>query len=552
MAFIQFFDASETDKQHLSQALSPTDHRWEFIEQPISLEALNPDAEVISIFVSSSVTKAMIDALPRLRLIACRSTGFNNVDLAAADARGIVVVNVPSYGDQTVAEYTFTLLFALSRKLLPTVESVHDGHVDLAQLTGFDLAGKTLGIVGAGRIGQSVARIAKGIGMQLLAYDPFPKESLTKELGLVYRPLDEVLAQADVVTLHTPYTKENHHLLNQTTIAGMKPGAVLINTARGELVDTKALIEALKSGHLAGAAVDVIEGEKMVDIEEEILLLRQKTIAEEDLENSVELAVLSRMPNAIVTPHNAFNTLEAIQRINNTTTQNIIQFWYGETPNRVAVPPKTMGKLIVARHGESEWNALGKWTGTTDVHLSEKGFHDAALMGLALKDIHFDYAYVSQQIRTLETMQGIVDAAQQFDVPFERADAINERDYGDYTGKNKWEVKEAVGEDTFNHIRRDWDYPVPNGETLKVVYERTVPFYTDTMVPRLRDGQNVLVVAHGNSIRSLMKYIEDIADKDIAGVEMLMNSVIIYEVDEKGRKVSKTVRTIDSAPSQNA
>lgn len=192
------------------------------------------------------------------------------------------------------------------------------------------------------------------------------------------------------------------------------------------------------------------------------------------------------------------------------------------------------GKLLISRHTESEWNALGKWTGITDVHLSKNGFHQAAQLGEALKDIKLDYAFASQQIRTLETLETILDASGQVSVPYERNEALNERDYGDYTGMNKWEMRDKVGEEVFNKIRRNWDYPVPNGETLKMVYERTIPFYKEHILPKLLDGQTVLVVSHGNAIRALIKYMEGISDEGVAEVEMPFGHILDYEVNDDG------------------
>jgi 2,3-bisphosphoglycerate-dependent phosphoglycerate mutase len=330
----------------------------------------------------------------------------------------------------------------------------------------------------------------------------------------------------------------------------MKPGAILINTARGELVDTGALVEALERKHLGGAALDVVEGEAVLNYDEEIELLRSNILPPETLRHSVEISALEKMPNVIVSPHNAFNTTEAILRINNTTVSNIIDFWYGKTPNKVEAAKKAAGTLLVVRHAESEWNALGKWTGITDVHLSDEGFKEAALFGQALRglDVHVDVAYCSQQIRTRETLEGMLDTAQQFGVNVTTSGALNERNYGAYTGKNKWEMKELIGETAFNALRRGWDVPVPGGETLKMVYERVVPFYKDTIVPLLNDGKNVLVVAHGNSIRALKKYIESISDKDVADLEMPFGQIIAYNVSQDGLKKSVSTVTIDAAP----
>jgi len=205
----------------------------------------------------------------------------------------------------------------------------------------------------------------------------------------------------------------------------------------------------------------------------------------------------------------------------------------------------SMGKLLICRHTESEWNALGKWTGTTDVHLSENGFHQAGQVGEALKDIDIDFAYCSLQIRTKETLEGILDGSGNIDVDYERIGDINERDYGDYTGMNKWEVRDKVGETEFDDIRRAWDHPVPNGETLKVVYERTVPFYKNVIVPRLQKGETILVVAHGNSLRALIKYMENVSNEDIKNVEMPFGTVYEYDVDEEGKSLDKKVIKIE-------
>ena len=206
------------------------------------------------------------------------------------------------------------------------------------------------------------------------------------------------------------------------------------------------------------------------------------------------------------------------------------------------------GTLVIIRHGESEWNALGKWTGHTDVHLSAKGYRESAMMGEKLRDVKFDHVYYSQQIRTKETLEGVLDASRQPDVPYEVSPALNERDYGIYTGKNKWEVQKEIGEAAFHAIRRGWDVPVEEGETLKMVYERTLPFYQDTVLPRLKRGETVLLIAHGNSTRSLMKYIENISDGEIGNVEMIFGTALIYRVDDEGRLTHKETREIDTTP----
>ncbi|MGE5310038.1 MAG: 2,3-bisphosphoglycerate-dependent phosphoglycerate mutase [Sphaerimonospora mesophila] len=197
------------------------------------------------------------------------------------------------------------------------------------------------------------------------------------------------------------------------------------------------------------------------------------------------------------------------------------------------------GKLVLTRHGESEWNLAGKWTGWTDVSITDKGAADARKMGELLQDIHFDAIYTSELKRTVETMQQILDTQGQTDMDYAREKALNERDYGEYTGLNKWEVKDRLGEEKFNAIRRDYDEPIPGGETLHDVYDRVVPWYRDVIVPQLNAGKNILFVAHGNSIRALVKYIENISDEGISEFEMVFGTVLIYEVDVDGKETGR-------------
>jgi D-lactate dehydrogenase len=551
MALIYFYDSTELDKKQLSETLETTDHSWNFVDEKISDTNLDPQAEVISIFVTSTVTREMIEKLPNLKLIACRSTGFNNVDFDAVKERNITVVNVPTYGESTVAEYAFTLLLALVRKIPEILES-ENGQLDQPALLGSDLRGKTIGIIGTGHIGQYAIKIANGFSMNVICYDAFPKNELQDSLSFTYVPLDTLLAQSDYVTIHAPYLPATHHLINAENLAKMKTDAILVNTARGEIVDTGALVEALTNSSLGGAVIDVVEGEALLNHNEEVALLRSQEIHQDMMRHSIEISLLKKMPNVIISPHNAFNTLEAVQRINNTTAHNIIDFWFGNTPNKVTPTKKQTGKLLISRHAESEWNATGQWTGITDIHLSEKGFRESAKLGRLLKsmNIEVDIAYCSQQIRTRETLEGILDASQMFDVDIIRESSINERDYGDYTGKNKWEMKEIIGEDAFNNLRRGWDVPVPGGETLRMVYERVIPFYKDTILPLLEEGKNVLLVAHGNSIRALMKYIESISDEEVGNLEMLFGQILVYDVDKDGFSSNKKIETIITDPSK--
>lgn len=201
-----------------------------------------------------------------------------------------------------------------------------------------------------------------------------------------------------------------------------------------------------------------------------------------------------------------------------------------------------MAYLALVRHGKSEWNKLGQWTGLTDVSLTEEGVEEARKAGAAMTDIHFDRAYVSALKRARETFDAIVSTQGQTDLAPIASASLNERDYGDYTGKNKWQVKEEIGEEAFKALRRGWDVPVPHGESLKKVYERVAPYYEREILPHLEKGENVLIVAHGNSLRALAKYLEKIPDDKVAELEIPTGEVRLYTLDEGGGILKKEVR----------
>ena len=209
-----------------------------------------------------------------------------------------------------------------------------------------------------------------------------------------------------------------------------------------------------------------------------------------------------------------------------------------------------MGKLVVSRHGESEWNLLGKWTGWADIGLTEKGYADTVRLGELLRDIEFDEAYTSALKRTHQTLDALLEGkGDQSDLSVTRAAELNERDYGDMTGKNKWQVKEEIGEEAFNGIRRGWDYPVLGGETLKIVYERVLPYFKREILPKLQAGEDILLVAHGNSIRALMKELDQVPEADMANVEMPFGQVLIYDFDETHElPISRAVKQIEIVP----
>lgn len=204
------------------------------------------------------------------------------------------------------------------------------------------------------------------------------------------------------------------------------------------------------------------------------------------------------------------------------------------------------GKLILARHHESEWNKLGKWTGLRDRHLDQYGFTKSEDMGLLIKDIQIDYAFASMLVRSIETLSCMLNVCNRYEVPTEHSAALNERNYGDYTGKDKIEMEKLLGEEEYKRLRRGWDYPIPNGESLKAVYGRTVPYFTEKILPRVKEMKNILVVAHGNSLRTLIKYIENVPDEKIIDVEMPFGVIFIYEVDNSGFMIKKEIRQTES------
>jgi D-lactate dehydrogenase len=301
---------------------------------------LPPDVTVLSPFVHSTVNAAQLARLPELRLVSTRSTGYDHVDLAACGERGIVVCNVPEYGENTVAEHTFAMLLALTRKIHRCYERTVRGDFSSDGLRGVDLYGKTLGVVGAGKIARRVLAIAGGFGMRRLACDVREEPELAARIGFEYVPLDELLARSDVVSLHVPHTPQTHHLIDAAALARMKPTAILVNTARGGVVDSQALIDALRGGRIAGAALDVLEGEHTIGEEAEIV---SSAYDAEALKQIVRNTALLRMDNVIVTPHNAFNSEEALGRIVETTLENIHAHLLGRATH--VVNPEARGRL---------------------------------------------------------------------------------------------------------------------------------------------------------------------------------------------------------------
>ncbi|HJT80629.1 MAG TPA: NAD(P)-dependent oxidoreductase [Chthoniobacterales bacterium] len=317
-----------------------------------SLAELPSDADCASIFIASRITAEVLDAHPRLRFVATRSSGVDHIDLAACKQRGITVSYVPNYGENTVAEHTFALLLALSRKIRPAITMKRGGAFSFESFRGFDLKDKTIGVVGAGRIGLHVIRIAKAFGMNVIAHDINRAGLIAEVLGFEYVSFDDLLGQSDIISLHAPLTADTFHLLNGETLKKCRPGVIIVNTARGALIDTAALIEALDSGIVGGAGLDVLEDERLFRTDASKLVadqiiadLQQVSSPEErHMRNPQRLADIQRLkanesllsrPNVVFTPHIAFNSAEAVRRIDEVTVQNILAFVAGKPINVV-------------------------------------------------------------------------------------------------------------------------------------------------------------------------------------------------------------------------
>jgi D-lactate dehydrogenase len=337
---IVIFEAESRERAAFDSLTSAAELR--LVAEPLAVANVHSfsDAELISTFIYSELSRGILEQLPSLKLISTRSTGYDHIDMAYCAERGITVCNVPSYGENTVAEHVFALLLALSHRLFEAVERARSGRFSPEGLQGFDLASKTIGVVGAGSIGRHVIRIAKGFGMNVLAYDVTTDSQLVEHLGFRYATFDELLAHSDVITLHAPATSATYHLLSAKTFARMKNGVIIVNTARGSLIDSLALIQALRSGKVAGAGLDVLPDEPL--IREEAELICSIFCNQHDLRDLVADHVLLRMPNVIVTPHSAFNTREAVGRIVETTVANIHAFLEGHPQNIVSRSPSRM------------------------------------------------------------------------------------------------------------------------------------------------------------------------------------------------------------------
>jgi D-lactate dehydrogenase len=319
---VAFFSAHAFDRLFFDGANSSRRHELHYLEARLTPATciLALDAPAVCAFVNDQLSADVLERLAagRTRLIALRSAGFNHVDLKAAHKLGFTVVRVPAYSPHAVAEHTIALMLALNRKIYRAYARVREGNFALDGLVGFDLHGRTAGVVGTGKIGMGVARILTGFGCRVLAHDIAPNADC-QAIGVEYVSLNDLWAQSEIVTLHAPLTPETRHMVDATAIARMKRGVMLINTGRGALIDTPAVIAALKRGQIGYLGLDVYEEEEALFFED-----LSSNIIQDDV-----FARLLTFPNVIVTAHQAFFTQEALRAIADTTLENITAFEEG-------------------------------------------------------------------------------------------------------------------------------------------------------------------------------------------------------------------------------
>jgi len=329
---IAVFDTHSYDEQALNTANADAGHTLEFFEERLHDKTveLAKGSDAVCPFVNCRLDAALIERLVQLgiKLILLRASGFNGIDIAAAEHAGIYVLRVPAYSPEAVAEHVFALLMTLVRKTHRAYNRVREQNFSLEGLEGFTLHGRTFATLGAGRIGQAALRIAHGFGMRLLAHDPFQSPQILSEVGVEYVSVERLLREADVISLHLPLTAENHHIIDADALAEMRKGVAIINTSRGGLIDSTALIDALKSGQVAYVGLDVYELEEGVFFND---------LSDQPLQDDT-LARLMSFPNALITSHQGFLTREALHEIAVTTLENATAFeCHGVLVNQVKV-----------------------------------------------------------------------------------------------------------------------------------------------------------------------------------------------------------------------
>jgi D-lactate dehydrogenase len=298
-----------------------------FFNEPLNENNINQikDVEVLGIFIYSKITKEQLKKLKKLKLICTFSTGFDHIDLDECTKKKIIVCNVPSYGSHAVAEHTIALMLALVKKIPLSIDRTRAGNFSLDGLRTFEIASKTLGLIGFGKIGSHVAKVAKALGMNVIVYDPYADENLIDLLDCKKVSFEYLLSHSDIISLHAPLTEKTKYIINKETISKMKNGVIIVNTARGGLIDTKALLEAVLAKKIAGVGLDVLEEENAIREEKELLAIDYSK--KHDLHTVVATHMLREHQNVIITPHNAFNSKEALERIVQTSIDNIKSFY---------------------------------------------------------------------------------------------------------------------------------------------------------------------------------------------------------------------------------
>ncbi len=329
---IAIFDTKAGEKKYFSKALIGQQLEFSADSLDEKTASLAKNAQAVMVFIASSLKADVLKKMPKLKLVITRSTGFDHIDLKYCQKNNITVCNVPSYGENTVAEHAFALILSLSRNIHQSYLRTMREDYRIEGLKGFDLHGKTIGVVGAGKIGLHLIKMARGFDMNVLAYDVNQDQFLADVLGFKYASLEKLLAESDIISLHVPDNKFTHHLINRKNIGLIKKGALLINTARGGVVETEALLMALDKKILAGAGLDVVEGENLIMEEKQIAY--DKETADEML-SLVKNHILLSKENVIFTPHIAFYSQEAIERIMEVSAENVLAFVSGQPKNIV-------------------------------------------------------------------------------------------------------------------------------------------------------------------------------------------------------------------------
>jgi D-lactate dehydrogenase len=321
---VAFYDTKPYDREYMLAAAGAEAISWSFHDFRLTAETAGSaqGAAAVCAFVNDRLDRSCLERLAScgIKHVALRCAGYNNLDLASIGRLGITVTRVPAYSPHAVAEHAVALVLTLNRRIHRAYNRVREANFSLTGLVGYDLHGKTCGIIGTGRIGRVAAEIFRGFGMRVVAFDPTPSVDWAIEHGVEYLPCDDVLAVSDIVSLHMPLTPATHHLLDATTIGRLKPGAMLVNTSRGKLIDTSAAIDALKRGHLGGLAIDVYEEEEGIFFED-----LSGQVLQDD-----ELSRLLTFPNVLVTAHQAFLTREALAEIARVTVENLLRAGRGE------------------------------------------------------------------------------------------------------------------------------------------------------------------------------------------------------------------------------